>query len=86
MKDLPLIEVKEIHPLPDQWREQLDKAVNQDGREISFDKNIEVKNLGPKIQFTSHTHDKLNPLRRVFSICAIAGASSIHSACWYTTF
>lgn len=52
MKDLPLIEVKEIHPLPDQWREQLNKAVNQDGREISFDKNIEVKNLGPKIQFT----------------------------------
>jgi len=55
MKDLPLIEVEEIHPLPDQWREQLNKAVNQEGEQTSFDKSITIKDTGSKIPFTSHT-------------------------------
>ncbi len=52
MTDLPLIEVKEVYPLPDQWKQQLEKAVNQEGREKSFDSSIRIKNTGPELPFT----------------------------------
>lgn len=43
MTYLPLIEVEELDVIPDQWKQQLEAAVNQNGVEHSFDKSITVK-------------------------------------------